>query len=137
MTALRWGPRPATFAAISALAAAGGLWFIVAGSTEDRLVAGAVSIAGLISAALLLRIRTRLTASLDGLRVGTVAGVVTLAWHQVRGIEVVTRRRWGTSSQLLEVDLDDDGLLIFGRFDLGTDPAEVAAAISELRTGRR
>jgi hypothetical protein len=52
-------------------------------------------------------------------------------------VEVRTTRRWGVRSRLLELDTatgpDDPGtLVLLGRRDLGTDPAEVAQALRGL-----
>ena len=53
-----------------------------------------------------------------------------MPWSQVR--EPGTRRgtsRLGLASTTIEIDLVDDDLLVFGRTDLGADPADVLAAL--------
>lgn len=151
MTELRWGPRPAVFvlAGVVFVIAAG--WVFIGSRTEDRLVAGAVAVVALAGLLVALRMRDRLRASAAGLVIGTVSGQRSLAWSQIRRVEVVQQKRLGTSSTALEIDFDSveirsvdfqgagqhssDGLLVFGRMDLGTDPAEVADALSRIRTG--
>ena len=135
MTELRWGPRPGAFVFGGVLLAVGVLWMVVAGNFGDRIVAGAVMI--VVAAAMIVgwRMRDRLRASVDGIVVGSVSGSRRIPWSRVRRMEVVGRKRLGTVNHSLEIDLDDDELLVFGRMDLGQDPAEVAAELSKIRTG--
>jgi hypothetical protein len=134
-TELRWGPRPGAFVFGGVLLATGVVWMIVAANTGDRVIAGAVMI--IVAAAMLAgwRMRDRLRASVHGLVVGSVSGPRVIAWDRVRRVEVVSHKRLGTVNNSLEVDLDDEELLVFGRMDLGRDPAEVAAQLVRIRTG--
>jgi hypothetical protein len=134
-TELRWGPRPGAFVFGGVLLATGVVWMIVAANTGDRVIAGAVMI--IVAAAMLAgwRMRDRLRASVHGLVVGSVSGSRVIAWDRVRRVEVVSHKRLGTVNNSLEVDLDDEELLVFGRMDLGRDPAEVAAQLVRIRTG--
>ncbi|MFB9234515.1 PH domain-containing protein [Plantactinospora siamensis] len=56
------------------------------------------------------------------------AGRRRLSWTQVEGIRVDRRPRRGISTELLEIDAGD-ALHLFGRYDLGADPADVAATL--------
>ena len=132
----RYGPRPAVFAVGGVLLAAAVVAALIAGGSLDRMVAVVVAVfvaATLIAA---LRLRSRLQASTAGLLVGTLSGPRQIRWSEVHRIEVVNRKRMGASSSTLELDLDDDELLVFGRMDLGTDPEQVAEDLRTLRTGR-
>nr|WP_239520412.1 PH domain-containing protein [Blastococcus saxobsidens] len=101
-----------------------------------RILVGAAALLLLLLAARDLLVRPRLAAAEDGLEVRTLTGRRVLPWGLLR-VRVRTGRRWGTTVRTLELDTaagpDDDGLLVvLGRWDLGTDPAEVAAALEEL-----
>lgn len=136
MADLGWGPRPGAFAFGGVLLAAGIGWMVVAADVGDRVIAGAVML--IVLAAMLAgwRMRDRLHASTTGLVVGTISGKRAIAWSRVRRIAVVPHKRMGSTTHSLEIDLDDDDLLVFGRMDLGVDPELVAAELVNLRTGR-
>ncbi len=136
MTELSWGPRPGAFAFGGVLLAVGVLWMFVAGGAGDRFIAGAVMVLVLGAMAAGWRMRDRLQASASGLVVGTLSGKRVVPWSAVRRIEVVPHRRIGTVTWSLEVDLDTDELLVFGRMDLGTEPAVVGEALRRLRPGQ-
>jgi hypothetical protein len=55
-----------------------------------------------------------------------------LAWSEVERIRVYTSSRFGTRSEMLEVDTGDD-IFLFSRFDLGVDPEEALAALEAIR----
>ncbi|MET8043272.1 PH domain-containing protein [Micromonospora sp. NPDC005215] len=61
------------------------------------------------------------------------AGHRLLQWSTVQAIAVDRRARMGLTSDTLEIDAGDS-LHLFGRYDLGATPEEVAA---ELRAARR
>ncbi|MGC4880084.1 PH domain-containing protein [Micromonospora sp. DT43] len=61
------------------------------------------------------------------------AGRRRLPWPEIEAITVERRPRWGLTSEVLEIDAGES-LHLFGRYDLGTNPEEVAA---ELRAARR
>ncbi len=130
-----WGPRPGAFVFGGVLLATGVLWMFVAANFGDRVVAGSVMAVVLAIMAIGFRMRNRLQASVDGIVVGGVTGSREIPWSRVRRIEVVGRKRLGTMNHSLEIDLDDDELIVFGRMELGVDPAEVATRLAELRTG--
>ncbi|ASW57221.1 PH domain-containing protein [Plantactinospora sp. KBS50] len=56
------------------------------------------------------------------------AGRRRLAWAQVERISVDRRPRFGLRTGTLEIDTGSS-LHLFGRYDLGADPAEVAAVL--------
>ncbi|MDG4778187.1 PH domain-containing protein [Micromonospora sp. WMMD961] len=61
------------------------------------------------------------------------AGRRLLPWSEIEAITVDRRPRLGLTSEVLEIDTGES-LHLFGRFDLGTAPEEVA---TELRATRR
>ncbi|MFF5054547.1 PH domain-containing protein [Micromonospora sp. NPDC000663] len=75
----------------------------------------------------------RLAVGPDGLTVVRgFAGRRLLPWSAVEAITVDRRPRFGLTSETLEIDAGDS-LHLFGRYDLGANPEEVAA---ELRAAR-
>lgn len=55
-----------------------------------------------------------------------------LAWSQIEGVRVDARPRFGLRTETLEIDAGDS-LHLFGAYDLGAPPADVAAALASLR----
>ncbi|TNH21863.1 PH domain-containing protein [Micromonospora orduensis] len=75
----------------------------------------------------------RLAVGPDGLTViRGFAGRRLLPWSAVEAIAVDRRPRFGLTSETLEIDAGES-LHLFGRYDLGANPEEVAA---ELRAAR-
>ncbi|MDG4761308.1 PH domain-containing protein [Micromonospora sp. WMMD710] len=76
----------------------------------------------------------RLAADPDGLSViHGFAGHRLLPWTTIEAITVDRRPRMGLTSEVLEIDTGES-LHLFGRFELGATPEEVAA---ELRAARQ
>lgn len=130
-----WGVRPALPVALAGLAVALLGWLLIADTPADRVVAGVGVLLAAISAALLTTMRRRLTADSAGFAVRGPAGVRQLRWDQVVAIAAPSRRRRGIASTSLELDLDDDGLIVLGRTELGTDPSDVAEELRALWRG--
>jgi len=99
---------------------------LAATGAEDRLVAGTGAGLSLLATALLLKMRVRLIAGPTGFTVRGPAGARQVAWSQVAAISSPTRRRRGLASTSVELDLDDDGLIVLGKTELGADPVDVA-----------
>lgn len=92
----------------------------------DRIVAGAAALALLALA--VLAGRRRLVGGPRGLLIGTLGGRRLVPWSAVRAVECGRTKRMGSAT--LEVDLVDEELLLFGRLELGADPADVAATLA-------
>lgn len=122
-----WGVRSLVPAVCGALLAAFAIWLLIATAPEDRLVAGAGVCVTAIATAVLLTMRQRLTAGPDGFTVRGPVGARQVNWAQVSSISAPTRRRRGLASTAVELDLDDDGLIVLGKTELGADPVDVAA----------
>lgn len=127
-----WGPKRGLSIGTVAVALAGIAWYFLAAAAEDRLVAIVIAAAAAVSTLALLALRRRLTAGPRGLLVRGVTGSQRLAWAQVHGIETVTRGRFGIANASIEVDADDDRLLVFGKLELGADPAAVSRELRRL-----
>lgn len=120
-------PRPAVLGIllVAALAVLG--WAVVAAGPLDRVVA--VVIAIVLVAVAVLGWRRRLTVGPRGLLIGGISGVRIVPWSEVVGLHSATSSRLGLTSTTMEIDLVDDGLLVFGKTDLGVDVADALVAL--------
>lgn len=75
--------------------------------------------------------RRRVIGGPRGLLICTVSGQRMVPWSQVRAMDSVTNSRLGLTNTTIEIDLVDDDLLVFGRTDLGADPADVLATLRQ------
>lgn len=117
----------------------GGLVLVVAAvlaqDGPSRLLVGVAAVVVLAMAALAVRQRPRLTmvpGSSPRLIVGTLTGPNEYPIDRIDRIRMVSYRRIGRKNAMLEVDVrhnDTERLLIFGRWDLGTDPHNVYDAL--------
>lgn len=127
---VRWGFSP-WIPALGALALTGGVvWALLAYPGRDRTVAVALAVFGLLVLVCGLRLRTRLTADAGGLLVRSLLGSRRIGWAEVARVTAVPHRRLGTTSRLLEIDLQDDSLLAFSSIELGTDCEQVAEQLA-------
>lgn len=122
--------RPLVPAACGLLSVLFLIWVVLAGSPEDRLVAGTGVCVTAVAAALLLTMRQRLTAGPDGLAIRGLGGSRMLPWNEIHAISAPSRRRRGLASASLEIELADDQLVILSKTELGADPTEVADTLS-------
>ncbi|MGY1640335.1 PH domain-containing protein [Geodermatophilus sp. SYSU D00703] len=102
-----------------------------------RVLVGGAALLLLALAARDLLLRPRVTAGPSGVAVRTLSGRRQLPWSRLR-VRVRETRRLGVRSRLLELDTapgpaDDGVLILLGRRDLGTDPEQVARALTALR----
>jgi hypothetical protein len=89
-----------------------------------RLLLG-ISAAGLILfASATWRARPKLAITSDGLRVRGWWRTQLLRRADIKIIRITEFRRIGRKMRLLEIDAVDGRLLIFSRWDLGTDPLD-------------
>jgi Bacterial PH domain len=134
----RWAP-PAALVVLGWFGALAALFWCALGTSEPtgRLLAG-VTVLVLASAALFgSAARPRLAADHAGLRVRGLLATRGFDWAQVSRVRVVHTRRFGRDMPSLEVETrgpgEEEGLLVFGWLDLGTDPREVADTLDALR----
>lgn len=127
-----WGPRPASIA-VSGIV---GLVMLVAAVTAvtdapGRFLAG-VAGAGLVGFAVVSwRARPKLAITGDGLVVRGWWQVRTLPRTAIASVRITEFRRIGRKVRLLEIDTaPDDRLIVFSRWDLGTDPLDVLDALT-------
>jgi hypothetical protein len=121
-----WRPPAALLIGVLALALLAAAFALLARDPMDRVVAGAGAVVLLAVAG--LGWRRRLVGGPRGLLIAGASGARLLPWSAVRGIDCGRTRRLGSAT--LEIDLVDDELILFGRLDLGADPADVAAELT-------
>ncbi len=137
-----WSPSPGLVGLAWAGAAAAAGWCVLVVTTGDRtgLLLAVVAAAGLALAALYgTRARPRLQVDAAGVTVRGLSAPRHHPWASVADVRVLTVRRLGRRSTLLEIDVvepdGDERLLVFGRLDLDDDPADVAVAVRAVRPG--
>jgi hypothetical protein len=136
-----WSP-PAGLVALAWVGtAAAVVWCVLVAGTGDRpgLLLAVVAAAGLGLAAVFgTRARPRLRVDASGVTVGGLTGRRNHPWAQVGDVRVLTVRRLGRATRMLEIDVVDpdrgDRLMVFGRLDLDAEPDDVAVVVQAIRT---
>ncbi|WP_405085160.1 PH domain-containing protein [Microbispora sp. NBC_01389] len=120
---------------IVALKAAGAVLCAVLALTGDGwllLLAGVAALGFAVLAGRDLVAPVRLTAGEDGLVVSGLGGRERISWNDVDRIRVNTNRRYGLTTELLEIDAGEQ-IHLFSRYDLGEPVVAVAEALMRLR----
>ena len=126
MQQTQWSPSPAGVAACGIVGAVMAIACVtVVTDPPGRILLG-ISAAGLILfASATWRARPKLAITSDGLRVRGWWRTQLLRRADIKIIRITEFRRIGRKMRLLEIDAVDGRLLIFSRWDLGTDPLDV------------
>lgn len=104
----------------------------VAADPLGRLLGGA-GVVGLMAFAVVgAAVRPRLAADPAGVSVRTLTARHRLQWSDVDRLAVDERTRLGRTVRTLEIE-SGDLLVVFGRYTLGADPADVRDALLRLR----
>lgn len=92
-----------------------------------------IAAVGLVVTGVIALVRRPRIALYEGPRIAvrTITGRVDLTQDDVLKVGVLHTRRLAGRSRQLVLDLPDDRLLVFGRWDLGVDPAVVADALRD------
>lgn len=96
-----------------------------------RFLLGASALGLLIFAAGTWRARPKLAIIGDSLQVGGWIRPQRLRRAEITLVRITEFRRVGRKTRLLEIDVDDGRLLVFSRWDLGTDPLDVLDALTD------
>jgi PH (Pleckstrin Homology) domain-containing protein len=99
--------------------------------TPGRILMGIAAVGLVVFASLSWRARPKLAISNDGLVVRGWTRTSVLGRADIKLIRITEFRRLARKVRLLEVDTTDDQLLVFTRWDLGTDPLHVLDALTE------
>jgi hypothetical protein len=132
MQQTQWSPPTAGIAVCAAI----GLIMAAAAVTvvtdpPGRLLAGIAAVGLVLFASLSWRARPKLAISDDGLIVRGWFSTQLLTRADVAHVRITEFRRLARKVRLLEFDTADDQLLVFTRWDLGTDPLHVLDALTE------
>jgi hypothetical protein len=131
MQQTEWSPPPLGIAACGIA----GLILAVAAVTvvtdaPGRLLLGIAAVGLLVFASLSWRARPKLAITDAGLLTRGLWGTNVFQRTDVKLIRITEFRRIARKVRLLEVDTADDRLLVFTRWDLGTDPLNVLDALT-------
>ncbi len=95
-----------------------------------RILVGIAAVGLLVFASLSWRARPKLAISDDGLVIRGWSRTNLLRRGDIKIIRITEFRRLARKVRLLEVDTTDGRLLVFTRWDLGTDPLNVLDALT-------
>jgi hypothetical protein len=95
-----------------------------------RVLAGVAAVGLLSFAALSWRARPKLAITDSGLAVRGWWQTQVLGRNDIRLVRITEFRRIARKVRLLEIDTADGGLLVFTKWDLGTDPLNVLDALT-------
>lgn len=132
-TDYRWAPQAPLVGIGWVLTAIAAVFAVVGSDPGGRVL---LTIAALMLATISLfgtLARPRLRADAEGVTVRGLFSKRSWTWPEVR-IRLAHGRRLGRVSSTVELTvLHDDGLIVFGRLDLGEDPADVVEQLQALR----
>jgi Bacterial PH domain len=95
-----------------------------------RILVGIAGLGLILFASMSWRARPKLAISDDGLRIRGWARTHLLRRGDIKIVRITEFRRLARKVRLLEIDTTDDRLLVFTRWDLGTDPVDVLDALT-------
>ena len=95
-----------------------------------RILLGIAAVGLILFACLSWRARPKLAISDDGLLTRGWSRTNLLRRTDIKIIRITEFRRLARKVRLLEIDTADDRLLVFTRWDLGTDPLNVLDALT-------
>ncbi|MBV9089050.1 MAG: PH domain-containing protein [Mycobacteriaceae bacterium] len=102
-----------------------------------RILVGVSGLGLLIFAGFSLRARPRLAITPQGLLIRGWWRTMVLPRPAIRLIRITEFRRLARKVRLLEIDTADDRLIVFSRWDLGTNPIDVLDALTDAGYSRR
>jgi len=95
-----------------------------------RLLLGIAATGLILFAGGTWRARPKLAITADGLQVGGWIRPAHLQRPDIKIIRITEFRRLGRKVRFLEVETVDEGLVLFSRWDLGTEPLDVLDALT-------
>jgi hypothetical protein len=131
MQQTEWEPRAAGIAGCGLVGVLMAIASVTLVTDPPGRVLTSVAAAGLILfAGLTWRARPKLAISPDGLVLRGWFRTQVLQHSDIKIIRITEFRRHGRRVRLLEVESVAGGLVVFSRWDLGTDPLEVLDALT-------
>ena len=132
MQQTQWGPPSAGVAICAAIGLGMAAASVIAVTdTAGRVLAGIAAVGLVTFASMSWRARPKLAISEAGLVVRGWFSTRLLTHADVAAVRITEFRRLARKVRLLEIDTPDDQLLVFTRWDLGTDPINVLDALTE------
>jgi len=131
MQQTEWGPRTLGIAAcgmFGLILAIGAVTLIT--DVPGRILVGIAAAGLLVFASLSWRARPKLAISDDGLLTRGWSRSHVLRHGDIKIIRITEFRRLARKVRLLEIDTTDGRLLVYTRWDLGTDPLNVLDALT-------
>ena len=131
MEQTQWGPPTAGIAACVAISLAMGVAAVtLVTDAPGRLLIGTAALGLFAFASMSWRARPKLAITADGLQIRGWLRTEVLTRADIAGIRITEFRRIARKVRLLEIDTAEDRLLVFTRWDLGTDPLDVLDALT-------
>jgi hypothetical protein len=96
-----------------------------------RILTGIAAAGLILFAGMTWRARPKLAITPDGLALRGWFRTQVLRRSDIKIIRITEFRRHGRTVRLLEVETADGGMVIFSRWDLGTNPLEVLDALTD------
>lgn len=132
MQQTNWAPRPSGIAGCGV----GGALLAIATVTvvtdpPGRIMTGIAALGLILFAGGSWRARPKLAITPDGLAVRGWWRTQLLRRSDIKSIRITDFRRLARTMRLLEVDTVDGRLIVFTRWDLGTDPLNVLDALTD------
>jgi hypothetical protein len=132
MQQTQWEPRLAGIAGCGV----GGLFMAIAAVTvvtdpPGRLMVGIAGAGLLVFAGASWRARPKLAITPAGLVIRGWFRTQVLQHADIKIIRITEFRRMGRKVRFLEVETADDNLVLFSRWDLGTEPLDVLDALTD------
>jgi hypothetical protein len=127
----QWSPSPTGIAACGIAGVVMAIACVtVVTDPPGRLLLGISAVGLILFASTTWRARPKLAITSEGLRVRGWWRTQLLRKADIKIIRITEFRRIGRKMRLLEIDAVDGRLLIFSRWDLGTDPLDVLDALT-------
>lgn len=95
-----------------------------------RILLGVAAVGLIVFASFSWRARPKLAIGAEGLVARGWVGTSVLRREDIKLVRITEFRRLARKVRLLEIDTVDDRLLVFTRWDLGTDPLHVLDALT-------
>jgi hypothetical protein len=132
MQQTEWSPSTAGIAACGFLGLMMAIGIVTVVTDAPGRILGGIAAVGLLSfASMSWRARPKLAITPEGLVVRGWWRTDLLRREDIAKIRITEFRRIARKVRLLELDTADDRLLVFTRWDLGTDPLDVLDALTD------
>ncbi|MGO8770668.1 MAG: PH domain-containing protein [Mycobacterium sp.] len=131
MQQTRWAPSTAGIAGLGVTGAAMAIASVtVVTDPPGRIMAGIAAVGLILFAGVTWRARPKLAITPDGLALRGWFRTQLLRPSDIKIIRITEFRRYARTVRLLEVETVNGGLVLFSRWDLGTDPLKVLDALT-------